>query len=63
MATKLRTDVRINANPEVCDLDLDLTADQAVVLLENVMRDLTVVINLRTSKNGHAEDDPKAYAE
>jgi len=63
VAAKLKTDVRINENPEVTDLDLDLTPDQAVVLLENVMQGHPVVVNLRTPKNGPIKDNPRAYVE
>lgn len=59
--------VGINEAPGVGDIDLELTPDQAVTLLEYVVTGATAHINLKTPQkiNGVATftENPAAYAE
>jgi hypothetical protein len=67
---KLKAEVRINDESGAGDIDLLLTAEQAVRLLDYVVTGDTVAINLltRSQINGYdvltkAAEDPKAYAQ
>ena len=62
---KLKVEVRVNDDEGAGDIELELSPEQSVKLLEYVMEGSTIHINLTTpstTRTVRAIDNPQAYA-